>query len=100
MKYLYDILNILDNVNNLAYLFNLFNEIIFVNSEISIIIELYIIILNKIKKKEVKIISFIFIQKITIRKLLLVYRNVFFEIKNSLPNKFQIIKYNYLINII
>ena len=93
MKYLYDILNILDNVNNLAYLFNLFNEIIFVNSEISIIIELYIIILNKIKKKEENGISFIFIQKRIILKYLPTSENELFEIKNIMANKFKIIKY-------
>jgi len=58
-----NILNILDNENIFVYLLNLINEIIFVNSLILIIIDIYIIILNIIKKNEEKIIYFIFIKK-------------------------------------
>ena len=56
-------------------------NIIFVNSLILIIIDIYIIILNIIKKNEEKIIYFIFIKKEVTKNYLYSYINEFIEIK-------------------
>ena len=56
-------------------------NIIFVNSLILIIIDIYIIILNIIKKNEKKIIYFIFIKKEVTKNYLYSYINEFIEIK-------------------
>ena len=81
-----NILNILNNEKNLVYPLNLINEKILFNSLILIIIDIYIIILNILKKNAEKIIYFIFIKKEVSQNYFSCYVNEHIEIKSIIIN--------------